>query len=92
MDRRGWWAAVHGLIKIWTQLSNSHTHTQDAEERSARLTRQRSRNCLPEEWVREQILQYTLVPCVSTEELAPEEAGWRGLGLEGKPPASSEEP
>ena len=83
MDRGGWWAAVHGVAKSWTQLSDSYTHrhTQDGGERSARLTRQRSRNCLLEEWVREQIFQYTLVPSVSTEELAPEQAGWPGLGL-----------
>ena len=83
--------AVHGVTKSWTWLSTSHTHTHththtpDGEERSARLTRQRSRNRLPEEWMKEQLLQYTLMP-VSTEELPPEQAGWPGLGLEGKPP------
>ena len=24
MDRRAWWTAVHGVEKIWTQLSNFH--------------------------------------------------------------------
>ena len=28
MDRRGWWATVHGVTKSWTGLSNwVHTHT-----------------------------------------------------------------
>ena len=24
MDRGAWWAAVHGVAKSWTRLSNSH--------------------------------------------------------------------
>ena len=28
MDRRDWWATVHGVTKSWTQLSaHTHTHT-----------------------------------------------------------------
>ena len=27
MDRGAWWATVHGVVKSWTQLSNTHTHT-----------------------------------------------------------------
>ena len=27
IDRGTWWAAVHGVTKSWTRLSNSHTHT-----------------------------------------------------------------
>ena len=28
MDRRAWWATVHGVTKSWTQLSvHTHTHT-----------------------------------------------------------------
>ena len=27
MDRRAWWATVHGVAKSWTRLSNS-AHTQ----------------------------------------------------------------
>ena len=27
MDSRAWWAAVYGVAKSRTQLSNSHTHT-----------------------------------------------------------------
>ena len=26
MDRRAWQAAVHGVAKSWTRLSNSHFH------------------------------------------------------------------
>ena len=26
MDRGAWQATVHGVSKIWTQLSNEHTH------------------------------------------------------------------
>ena len=28
MNRRTWWATVHGVTKSWTQLSNWHTHSQ----------------------------------------------------------------
>ena len=27
VDRRAWWATVHGVTKSWTWLNDSHTHT-----------------------------------------------------------------
>ena len=28
MDKGGWWATVHGVTKMWTQMSDcTHTHT-----------------------------------------------------------------
>ena len=27
MDRRAWWATLHGVAKSWTRLSNKHTDT-----------------------------------------------------------------
>ena len=27
MDKGVWRATVHGIARIWTQLSNTHTHT-----------------------------------------------------------------
>ena len=34
MDRGGWWATVHGVVKSWTRMSDSHiyTHTQTHTE------------------------------------------------------------
>ena len=33
MDRRAWWATVHGVTKSWTQLSmHAHTCTPDVYE------------------------------------------------------------
>ena len=27
MDRGAWWATVQGVVKSWTRLSDSHTHS-----------------------------------------------------------------
>ena len=27
MDRGGWWATVHGVVKSWTRMSDSHIYT-----------------------------------------------------------------
>ena len=34
MDRRAWWATVHGVAKSWTRLRNLHftSHTQEEGE------------------------------------------------------------
>ena len=33
MDRRTWWATVHGVTKSQTLLSDQHTHKEDSKER-----------------------------------------------------------
>ena len=39
MDRRAWWATVHGVTKSWTRLSvHTHTHAYTHTHTSIKLT------------------------------------------------------
>ena len=38
MDRRAWWATVHGVAKSWTQLSTQHILCWEGDKKVGTLT------------------------------------------------------